>query len=143
MITSKITSSSNLLEQLSQYYDFVDITKFKDTIKKEQKYLQKSSKLGTKTAILQQFKYLMTHEGRIAESYWRELEKIFSHLHYEFNFKGRKNKSNSRNYNASDEINASLNYGYTILESQKEKINFCTKLMTYVQEISYFLQTSS
>ena len=36
-------------------------------------------------------------------------------------FTGRKNKSNSRNYNASDEINALLNYGYAILESEIRK----------------------
>ena len=39
----------------------------------------------------------------------------------EFNFTGRKNKANSRNYNASDEINALLNYGYAILESEIRK----------------------
>ena len=32
------------------------------------------------------------------------------------------NKSNSRNYNASDEINALLNYGYAILESEIRKV---------------------
>jgi len=31
------------------------------------------------------------------------------------------NKTNSRNYNASDEINALLNYGYAILESEIRK----------------------
>ena len=31
---------------------------------------------------------------------------IFNQLSPEFHFTGRKNKSNSRNYNASDEINA-------------------------------------
>ena len=44
-----------------------------------------------------------------------------SQLYPEFNFTGRKNKSNSRNYNASDEINALLNYGYAILESDIRK----------------------
>lgn len=42
-------------------------------------------------------------------------------MHPEFNFTGHKNKSNSRNYNASDEINALLNYGYAILESEIRK----------------------
>ena len=42
-------------------------------------------------------------------------------MYPEFNFTGRKNKSNSRNYNASDEINALLNYGYAILESEIRK----------------------
>ena len=42
-------------------------------------------------------------------------------MYPEFNFTGRKNKTNSRNYNASDEINALLNYGYVILESEIRK----------------------
>jgi CRISPR-associated protein Cas1 len=42
-------------------------------------------------------------------------------LYPEFNFTGRKNKSSSRNYNASDEINALLNYGYAIRESEIRK----------------------
>ena len=53
--------------------------------------------------------------------YLENLTRIFDQLHPEFNFTGRKNKSNSRNYNASDEINALLNYGYAILESEIRK----------------------
>ncbi|MCH8914412.1 MAG: CRISPR-associated endonuclease Cas1 [Thaumarchaeota archaeon] len=63
----------------------------------------------------------MTYEGRIATFYWSELEKIFKILKPEFNFKTRKSKESSRNYNASDEINALLNYGYSILESEIRK----------------------
>ena len=47
--------------------------------------------------------------------------KIFNKLNLEFHFVGRKDKTNSRNYNASDEINALLNYGYAILESEVRK----------------------
>ena len=46
---------------------------------------------------------------------------ITHQLNPEFNFTERKNKSHSRNYNASDEINALLNYGYAILESEIRK----------------------
>lgn len=53
--------------------------------------------------------------------YLTYLTKIFNKLNPEFNFTGRKNKSNSRNYNASDEINALLNYGYAVLESEIRK----------------------
>ncbi|TFH01366.1 MAG: hypothetical protein E4G77_03575 [Nitrosopumilus sp.] len=60
----------------------------------------------------------MTYEGRIAGIYLDNLTAIFNHLSPEFNFVGRKNKSNSRNYNASDEINALLNYGFAILIHQ-------------------------
>ena len=63
----------------------------------------------------------MTYEGRIAGIYHDNLTRIFNELYPEFNFTGRKNKSNSRNYNASDEINALLNYGYAILESEIRK----------------------
>ena len=63
----------------------------------------------------------MTYEGRIAGIYHENLTAIFNQLSPEFNFTGRKNKSNSRNYNASDEINALLNYGYAVLESEIRK----------------------
>ena len=63
----------------------------------------------------------MTYEGRIAGIYHDNLIKIFNQLYPKFNFTGRKNKANSRNCNASDEINALLNYGYAILESEIRK----------------------
>ena len=63
----------------------------------------------------------MTYEGRIAGIYHDNMIVIFHQLYPEFNFTGRKNKSNSRNYNASDEINTLLNYGYAILESEIRK----------------------
>ena len=47
--------------------------------------------------------------------------KIFNRLYPQFHFKGRGNKSYSWNMNASDEINAMLNYGYAVLESQVRK----------------------
>ena len=59
----------------------------------------------------------MTYKERIAGIYLDNLKTICNHLSPEFHFTGRKNKKNSRNYNASDEINALLNYGYAILES--------------------------
>ena len=62
----------------------------------------------------------MTKE-RFAGLYHEHLTRIFNQLNPEFNFTGRKNKSNSRNYNASDEVNALLNYGYAILESEIRK----------------------
>ena len=44
-------------------------------------------------------KQLMTYEGRIDVIYHENLTRIFNQLNSEFNFTGRKNKSNSRNYN--------------------------------------------
>ena len=60
---------------------------------------------------------LMTFEGRIADIYWKTLSKIFNKLSPEFNFKRRNNSLDSHNRNASDYVNALLNYGYAILES--------------------------
>ena len=66
-------------------------------------------------------KQLMTYKGKIAGIYLENLIAIFNKLSPEFNFSGRKNKRNSRNYDASDEINTLLNYGYAILESEIRK----------------------
>lgn len=63
----------------------------------------------------------MMYEGRIATFYWDCLAKVFNKLYPAFNFKSRKNKSYSWNMNASDEVNALLNYGYAILESEVRK----------------------
>ena len=61
------------------------------------------------------------YEGRIASAYWSELSKVFNKLSKDFNFQSRKNLSYSWNMNASDPINAMLNYGYAILESMIRK----------------------
>ena len=61
------------------------------------------------------------YEGRITSAYWSELTKIFNSLAKDFHFEIRKNLSYSWNMNASDSINALLNYGYSILESMVRK----------------------
>ena len=63
----------------------------------------------------------MTYEGRIAGIYFEQISKIINDIMPEFGFNVRKSKENSRNYNASDEVNALLNYGYAILESEIRK----------------------
>lgn len=83
-------------------------------IEYSQKYSEKEIKL-----LLNK---LMNFEGRIATIYWDNLSRIFRKIYPEFNFVNRKNKSYSWNMNASDEINALLNYGYSILESEIRKI---------------------
>ena len=60
----------------------------------------------------------MNYEARIAGIYWSYLSKIFKTLSPDFCFQSRMNKTYSWNMNASDEINALLNYGYAILESE-------------------------
>jgi CRISPR-associated endonuclease Cas1 len=49
------------------------------------------------------------------------LPEVFNKLQTKFLFKNGMNKSYSWNMNASDEINALLNYGYSILESETRK----------------------
>lgn len=64
---------------------------------------------------------LLKYEGRVAFLYWEQLTKIFNNLYPSFDFQSRGNKQSPHNMNASDEINAQLNYGYAILESQVRK----------------------
>ncbi len=78
-------------------------------------------KKGEKQDISKSIKQLMTYKGKIAGLYLENITKIFNKLSPELHFTGRKNKINSRNYNASDEINTLLNYGYAILESEIRK----------------------
>lgn len=61
---------------------------------------------------------LLTYEGNIAILYWAELRKVFTALYPTFNFTNRNGRRHSWNMNASDEVNALLNYGYAILEAE-------------------------
>ncbi len=97
--------SISLLKELSAFYS-IDMT----TINKERQRTKYNS-LNT----------LMMYEGPIASAYWSELSKIFNSLAEDFNFQSRKNLSYSWNMNASDPMNAMLNYGYAILESMTRK----------------------
>ena len=63
----------------------------------------------------------MNYEGKIAIYYFECITELFRQLYPEFNFNGRKNKTSFRNTNAADEINALLNYGYAVLESEVRK----------------------
>jgi CRISPR-associated protein Cas1 len=64
---------------------------------------------------------LMMYEGRVADIYWSQILKAFNKLSPEFKFVSRNNTLNLHNRNASDEINALLNYGYAVLESEVRK----------------------
>jgi len=121
IVQSKVSNSLNLLEQLSKFYESVDFVKIRKSAEKEDLFLLEIMKNSENQDISKSIKQLMTYEGRIAGIYLDNLTTIFNHLNPEFNFTGRKNKTNSRNYNASDEINALLNYGYAILESEIRK----------------------
>jgi len=109
------------LDELSKFYKSIDIVSVRKSTEKEDLFLLNIMKNSEKQDVSKSIKQLMTYEGRIAVIYLENITKIFNQLYPEFNFTGRKNKSNSRNYNASDEINALLNYGYAILESEIRK----------------------
>lgn len=108
-------------EELSRFYESADVAKIRKSAEKEDLFLLNVMKNNEKQDISKSIKRLMTYEGRIARIYHDNLTAIFNQLNPELNFTGRKNKSNSRNCNASDEINALLNYGYAILESEIRK----------------------
>ena len=122
IVQTKVEHSLSLLEELSRFYESVDFAKIRKSGEKEDLFLLDIMKNNEKQDISKSIKQLMTYEGRIAGIYHDNLTAIFHELYPEFNFTGRKNKSNSRNYNASDEINALLNYGYAILESEIRKV---------------------
>ncbi len=121
LVQTKVEHSLNLLEELSKFYESVDIIKIRKSAEKEDLLLLQIMKNSEKQDVTKSIKQLMTYEGRIAGIYLSKITEIFNLLNPEFNFTGRKNKTNSRNYNASDEINALLNYGYAILESEIRK----------------------
>ncbi len=111
---SKIKSTLALCLELSRFYK-IDVKLLENTIKKETDFL---SNLSEKTNSINS---LMTFEGRVASVYFEQIAKLFNSISTQFKFTVRKDKSNSRNYNAADEINALLNYGYAILESEVKK----------------------
>ena len=104
-LDEKIRKSLNLLSKLSDYYDLID----KATL---------SSSFNRVNMKFKGSQDLLIYEGNIAILYWNELQKIFNKLSPEFNFTNRNGRKQSWNMNASDEINALLNYGYAILESK-------------------------
>ena len=108
---SKIKSTLALCLELCRFYE-IDVKLLENTIKKETDFLSITN---------DSINSLMTFEGRVASVYFEQIAKIFNSISTQFKFTVRKDKSNSRNYNASDEINALLNYGYAILESEVKK----------------------
>ena len=105
IVRQKVKSSLSLINGLLKFYD-IDL----NTINREMQRVDYDN-----------INCLMTYEGRIASAYWTELSKIFNQLASDFNFQSRKNLSYSWNMNASDPVNALLNYGYAILESMVRK----------------------
>jgi len=119
ILEEKIGKSLELLGELSKFYP-IDISAVKKSFDKEGITL-KSSREKPSLKIGFDINDLLMCEGKIAMIYWDNLQAIFQQLYPSFNFQGRKNKTYSWNMNASDEINAMLNYGYAILESVTRK----------------------
>ena len=123
IVKQKVKSSLSLLKELSKFYD-MDL----QTINKEIQRIDYDN-----------INSLMMYEGRIASAYWSCLSRIFNDLAPDFHFETRKNLSYSWNMNASDEINALLNYGYAILESMIRRTINSTGLdpsIGYLHEIA-------
>ena len=101
IVQTKAEHSLNLLEGLSKFYESIDFVKIRKSVEKEDLILLDIMKNSETQDISKSIKQLMTYEGRIAGIYLENLTVIFHKLYPEFHFTGRKNKSNSRNYNAS------------------------------------------
>ncbi len=97
IVKEKVKHSISLLAELSKYYLEVKPTAFKERTIAES---------------------VLTYEGNIAIAYWHEIGKVFNKLAPEFRFTDRNGRRQSWNMNASDPINALLNYGYAILEAE-------------------------
>jgi CRISPR-associated protein Cas1 len=151
IINEKIEKSLVFLENLSTFYQEMDFEKIKKVFSKELESFNLKKKKGNndnmentqntgfpindtdltfankkvneneKSNLKKKISDLMMYEGRIASAYWSELSKVFNKLSKNFNFQSRKNLSYSWNMNASDPVNALLNYGYAILESMIRK----------------------
>jgi len=63
----------------------------------------------------------MGHEARIAKIYFEYIRVIFAKLAPQFSFETRASFDHKRADHAADEINALLNYGYSILASEIRK----------------------
>jgi CRISPR-associated protein Cas1 len=63
----------------------------------------------------------MRYEARIAKIYFEAIREVFANIAPQFSFETRSNLDHKRADHASDEINALLNYGYSILSSEIKK----------------------
>ncbi|MGI0047509.1 MAG: CRISPR-associated endonuclease Cas1 [Nitrosotalea sp.] len=119
-VNSKIASARNLLEELARFYSVLNIKHAIFQFETEIASYNNGARDGN-SPMLSRLKKLMIFEGRIAQIQLEQFKKLVSELAPQFRFVARMNKSNSWNTNASDEINALLNYGYAVLESLVRK----------------------
>jgi len=115
IVKSKVDSSLNILQELAKYYP-INSVKINKRFETEFLYNnQKQSK--TKHAVSE----IMGHEARIAKIYFECMRDIFANVAPQFQFDTRSSVDHKRADHASDEINALLNYGYAILETEIRK----------------------
>ena len=146
-VSIKIEKTVELLENLSCSYESVDTKAIKEILKNElesfERVKKKAMYFDNKIDIKYSLKRLMNMEGKIASAYIEQLTRIFSKVAPEFNFQGRKNKSNKHNMNAANEINALYNYGYSILEAEIRKTINTTGLDPAVGFLHESIQSKS
>jgi CRISPR-associated protein Cas1 len=100
-IEAKLERSGQVLDWLSESYDVEEeIRRFR----KEAYAVTKAKKVDAVRGV----------EGHAAEFYWQAFRKV---VPSKLEFKNRSMKASSRQYNASDPVNALLNYGYAFLQS--------------------------
>jgi CRISPR-associated protein Cas1 len=114
IVKSKVDSSLNLLNELAKFYP-INIKNIQDRCKTE---FSNYSKFQQNTHKIQE---IMSHEAIIAKIYFEAIREIFTKVAPQFSFETRSNFDHKRSDHASDEINALLNYGYSILVSEIRK----------------------
>jgi CRISPR-associated protein Cas1 len=115
LVKSKVDSSLNLLQELAKFYP-LDIKKIQDRFEAEFSLFVKKHKQNTP-----EIPEIMAHEARIAKIYFECIREVFVKVASPFSFETRSNFDHKRADHASDEINALLNYGYSILASEIKK----------------------
>jgi len=109
IVKQKVELTKHLLLELARYYEEVDTSEVGRAFASEGHNASTNAK---------SINNLLNYEGRIATFYWSVLARIFNKLYPEFHFVKRGGKAYTWNMNAPDQINALLNYGYSILESE-------------------------
>lgn len=111
LVKSKIDSSLNVLNELAKFYP-INIKKIQDRFEDEGNSNPES---------ILKIQEIMSHEARIAKIYFEAIREVFANVAPQFSFETRSNLDHKRADHASDEINALLNYGYSILASEIKK----------------------
>jgi len=100
-IEAKLERSDQVLNWLGESYDIErDIRSFRE----------EAHGLGHAKTVDE----IRSVEARAAETYWRAFQKA---VPSKLEFRSRSTKARNRQYNASDPVNALLNYGYAFLQS--------------------------